>query len=241
MRSVTDLDQMGRFWDERAREDPLFFVDNREPYRAGDLERFFRSGSEDLERFLDLLGTEIHPEAEIVEIGCGIGRITRELAHRGAEVKAIDISSEMLRRAEELNPDLLNVEWIQGDGRRIPLPDESCDLCHSHVVFQHIPDPRVTMSYVREIGRVLRIGGEAAIGVSNEPSVHALRPLGERLRAWVRSVRGRGPHGQDNAAWRGSAVDLDSLIAVAEESGMEVERVTGAGTQYCLLSLVRED
>ena len=32
---------MGRFWDERAREDALFFVDDREPYRQADEARFW--------------------------------------------------------------------------------------------------------------------------------------------------------------------------------------------------------
>jgi len=32
---------MGRFWDERAREDAMFFVDDREPYGNADAERFW--------------------------------------------------------------------------------------------------------------------------------------------------------------------------------------------------------
>jgi len=35
---------MGRFWDERAREDAMFFVDDREPYGNADAERCDQRG-----------------------------------------------------------------------------------------------------------------------------------------------------------------------------------------------------
>ena len=40
---------MGRFWDERAREDAFYFVDNRLDYRDADVERFWREGDDDLD------------------------------------------------------------------------------------------------------------------------------------------------------------------------------------------------
>jgi 2-polyprenyl-3-methyl-5-hydroxy-6-metoxy-1,4-benzoquinol methylase len=49
---------------------------------------------------LGLLAVELRPDDEIVEVGCGVGRITRELARRGRSVRALDVSAEMLERAE---------------------------------------------------------------------------------------------------------------------------------------------
>ena len=47
------------------------------------------------------------------------------------------------RSRREHNPGLANVEWIEGDGTSLaPIEDASADACVSHVVFQHIPDPR---------------------------------------------------------------------------------------------------
>ena len=230
---------MREFWDRRAREDPYFFVDDRLAYKSPDLERFWAGGNEALDGLLGLVGVAIEPGDRVVEIGCGIGRMTRAIASRGASVVALDVSAEMLARAREHNPDLGAVEWMLGDGVSLrPLVDASFDACVSHVVFQHIPDPAVILGYVGEIGRVLRPGGWAAFQVSNDPDVHRGRTRGSalsRARRRLRVAAGRAPRGQSDPAWLGSAVDLGELRAAAAESGMEVERVVGEGTQFCLV------
>ena len=71
---------------------------------------------------LDLLGARIDPRDRIVEIGCGLGRITRALAKRGRDVRALDVSAEMLEMARGHNHDLANVEWIvTGEGTQMCL------------------------------------------------------------------------------------------------------------------------
>jgi len=227
---------MREFWDERAREDPFFFVDNRLAYGDPDLDRFWAGGREDVEGLLAAVEVEIDPEASIVEIGCGVGRLTRVLAARGRDVRALDVSERMLSLAREHNPGLDNVEWILGDGASLSgVASASADVCFSHVVFQHIPDPAITLGYVAEIGRVLRPGGWAAFQVSSEPGVHRPRPLGQRLRNAAASRRGRAPMGQAHPAWLGSAISLDRLRATGLDAGLETERVVGAGTQWCVV------
>jgi len=231
---------MREFWDARAAEDALYFVDNRIPYRGESRERFWDGGEESLAYMQRELGLKIAPTDDVVEIGCGVGRITRALARRCRSVRAIDISEEMLARARELNPHLESVEWIQGDGVSLrPIPDASADGCYSDVVFQHIPDPEITLGYIDEICRVLRPGGWAAFQISNDARVHRRRPLGERLRSGARALLGRGPRGQHHPAWLGSAVDLDALTERANAGGADVERVANPGTQYCRVLLRR--
>jgi len=222
---------MQRFWDARAREDALYFIDTRHTYGAPDLERFWASGEEDLDLLLARLGAALAPTDVVVDIGCGAGRLTRALAARTAEVVAIDVSAEMLERARALNPQAANITWLHGDGTSLaPIADASADACVSHVVFQHIPDPEITLGYVREIGRVLRPGGWAAFQVSNDPAIH-VRSRGQGLRRLL----GRAPRGQSDARWLGSAVSLEDLRAAAREGGLVLERVEGEGTQYCLV------
>lgn len=233
---------MRDFWDERARENALYFVDNTLDYRDANVERFFAEGDRALERILGMLGADLRAKDDVVEIGCGVGRITRALARRARSVAAVDVSAEMLARARELNPDVEGVRWVHGDGTSLAgIDDASADACFSHVVFQHIPDPAVTLGYVREMGRVLRPGGWAAFQVSNDASIH--RPLRgpARLRHRLLGLAGRAPRGQHDPAWLGSAVDLDELRATAGEAEMAVERVEGAGTQFCLVLLRRHD
>lgn len=227
--------EMREFWDERASEDALYFVDNRREYGNVDEEAFWAGGVADLNALLDLVGASLEPTDEVVEIGCGVGRLTRVIASRCVGVTAFDVSGRMVELARERNPSLENVEWVVGDGRTLnPVGDASVDACISHVVFQHIPDPTITLGYVREIGRVLRPGGWSAFQVSNAPAVH-VRPLVERAQAAVRAALGRGPKGQADPAWIGSAIELESLRTAAADGGMAIERVYGEGTQHCLV------
>lgn len=223
--------RMRRYWDRRADEDAFFFVDNRLEYGHPDLEQFWANGQRDLDVLLDALAASIRPTDTVLEIGCGVGRMTRVLADRAEVVTGLDVSERMLDIARQQNPGLTNVEWVLGDGTTLgAIPSSTKDACISHVVFQHIPEPAITLGYVREIGRVLRPGGWAAFQVSNDASVHASRPgFGQRLRALV----GRAPRGQADPSWLGSMVELDALRAAAADGSMQIERIVGEGTQYC--------
>jgi len=225
---------MRRFWDRRARENPWFFISNTLDYSDPDLDRFWASGEEDLDTLLGKLESALERSDHVVEIGCGAGRMTRAIARRVANVTALDVSPRMLELARRENPGLDDVEWVLGDGATLAgVADGSADVCLSHIVFQHLPDPKLTLGYVREMGRVLRPGGRALFQVSNAPEVHT-RPYEGPRRRWS-ALWGRWPRGQRNPAWVGSAVELDELRAAAAETRLELERVVGEGTQYCLV------
>lgn len=233
---------MADFWDARADEDAFFFVDNRQAYRRTDRERFWAGGEESVAVIRERLGIAAAAGDSVVEIGCGVGRITRVLARDAARVVAFDVSPRMLEIAARENPGLENVEWTLGDGHTLaPVADASTDAVLSTVVLQHIPDPEVTLGYVREIGRILRPGGWAALQISDDPSVHRPRSGGGRVRAAVATLLRRRPRGQGHPAWLGSAVGVDRVEEAAAASGMALERVDGAGSQHCLVLLRRED
>lgn len=219
-----------RFWDERARENALYFVDNQLDYRNSDAEAFWAGGDEELGRILGGVGLEIGSHETVLDIGCGVGRMTRALAVRAARVLAMDVSGEMLARAREQNSHLTSVDWIHGDGRSLrPVGDAAVDGCFSWVVFQHIPDEETIFDYVREMARVLKPGGWAVFQASTNPAVHHARPgLSQRLRGAV----GIGPRGQADPAWVGSSVEVEALRRVLEESGLDLETMLVPNTQF---------
>src|SRR5919112_1691205 len=106
--------EMRAFWDRGARDDALFYVDDRG--LAG--EAFWTGGEEIVDRYEADLGFTISG-GTVVEIGCGVGRLTRVLARRADGVVALDVSPEMLALAREHNPGLPNVRWVLGDGRSL--------------------------------------------------------------------------------------------------------------------------
>jgi SAM-dependent methyltransferase len=234
--------QMKSFWDKRADEDAFFFVDNRMRYGSPNLERFWADGERDLDQLLGVLGASIDAGDEVLEIGCGVGRLTRVLAARASCVRALDVSERMLERARELNLSLTNVRWSLGDGSSLGGVDTgSVDVCVSHVVFQHIPDAEITLQYIREMGRVLRPGGWAAFQISNDPGVHDSVPTLGRLRQRVLAVLRRAPRGQNDRNWRGSMVEISDLRETVADGSMRIDRLVGEGTQFCCVLLVRND
>src|SRR5438067_2288386 len=95
----------------------------------------------------------------VLEIGCGVGRMTRMLGRIFGNVTALDVSREMLDRTRVNLADLDNVKLMLGDGATLPgVPDESHDFAFSFIVFQHIPSTEVIASYCRDVTRVLRPG-----------------------------------------------------------------------------------
>jgi SAM-dependent methyltransferase len=230
-------DSMGAFWDDRAREDPFYFVDNSGEYQQADLDRFWTVGEQQLDELLEAVGTRLEAGQTVLDVGCGVGRLTRVLARRAAHVHAVDVSAEMLARARELNPELDNVTWHRNDGTSLqPIEDGSVDAVVSHVVFQHIPDAAVTLGYVREMGRVLRPGGWAAFQISNDPELHA--PRYKPPPRW-KVLLGLAPRGQRNPNWLGAHVELGDVREAARRSGMDVAAVHGEGTQFCYVKTVR--
>ncbi len=241
---MSDARHMADFWDERAREDALFFVDDRlryDPARAeGDETWFWAEGERLLQELLDRADApEIDPGSTTLDVGCGVGRFTRVLAQRSVQVHGVDVSPEMLDRARRLLGSHANVQLHQGDGVSIPLPDASVDVAVSFVVFQHIPDPQITLGYLRELGRVLRPGGWICVQLSNDPAVHrADRADVPRPRLRDRLL-GRVPKGTDDPAWLGSAVTLEQLDEALAAGGLRSAHRSGEGTQYLLERAVK--
>ena len=225
-----------RFWDSRAEEDAFFFIDDRLEYGSPDLDQFWAEGEKDLETLLDAVGAELKPSDDVVDIGCGVGRLSRAIAKRAQTVRAVDVSPRMLEGARKYNADIDTVEWVLGDGTSLAgIDSASADAAVSHVVFQHIPDPEVTLNYVRELGRVLRPGGWAVFQISNDLDRHA--PLGamEKLRARARELLRRGPRGMASPYWRGSGVEISALRSAAGEASLDLEQVLGEGTKWCIV------
>ena len=230
---------MRAYWDAKADENPMWFIHSQLDYAAPDADEFWRSGEEALTSTLDAVGASFAGTERVLEIGCGIGRMTRAIAGRVDHVVGLDVSPAMVERARSALADVGNVELMVGSGADLAgLPDAAFDAVYSFIVFQHIPDPATTCAYVTEIGRVLRPGGWTVFQVSEEPAVHdpSRWAAGERsVRAVVDRRRGRRAAGCLAPEWLGSAVPREQLVAAMERGGLEMVASVGDGTQFCIV------
>jgi SAM-dependent methyltransferase len=218
---------MRRYWDERARRNAAWYVDTSLTYEAIDMDRFFETGRTIVEHAMsgcpDDLGSDL-----AVEIGCGLGRIAIGLADRFDAVIGVDISQEMLDRAQQ-HP---KVTYVLGDGTSLSaISDGAADLVLSFTVFQHIPKTSVIEAYIAEAGRILRPGGVFAFQWNNTPG--ALRWRVRRSLMAVAQRFGFGDaHGRDAPAFLGSRVPLDRIERALARGGLELLKTEGTDSLY---------
>jgi ubiquinone/menaquinone biosynthesis C-methylase UbiE len=207
------LDAMRNDWDQRARENAEYYIQTAVEH--WNEREFFRSGEIDVanEIMPDMLricgGSRSPLDLDVLEIGCGVGRMTKMMARVFGRVTGIDVSAEMIRRARaNLSSD--NVTLIVGDGATLsPLKDASCDFAFSYIVFQHIPSSEVVASYCREVYRVLRPGSLFKFQVQGT--------------VWDRD---RPPN-----TWTGISLSEEDSRLFCQDTGFILEKSHGAGTQ----------
>ena len=108
------------------------------------------------ERFFDL----VPPSGRLtLDVGCGEGRVTRDLAGLGHRVVGVDGSETMLAAAREADP---GGEYVLADAASLPFPDGHADLA---VAFMSLMDVDDMAGSVRELARVLQPGGKLALAV----------------------------------------------------------------------------
>lgn len=115
--------------------------------------------------YVDAAG--LPPAARALEIGCGAGHLTSELARRAREVEALDASQAMVeataaRVAEAGLAERVRVR--QADVHRLPFPAESFDLVVAVGVLPWLHSPA---DAVLEMARVLRGGGRLVLTADN--------------------------------------------------------------------------
>jgi SAM-dependent methyltransferase len=117
------------------------------------------------DRFLELLPP---PGLLTVDVGCGEGRLARDLKALGHTVVAIDRSHTMVRYAREADPAL---DVREADAAALPLGDGEADLVISFMSLMNTDDLGAA---VREAARVLENGGRYCVAIT-----HSLNTAGE--------------------------------------------------------------
>ncbi len=98
----------------------------------------------------------------VLDLGCGEGRYSRILKQKGAVVSGIDPVPRFIEKARSLDPDSI---YLEAFAEALPFEDASFDVVLSYLTVIDIPD---LLAASREVGRVLRPGGElVVVNISN--------------------------------------------------------------------------
>ncbi len=111
------------------------------------------------------LDDHLAPGLRLLDVGCGPGTITVDLAARVApgEVIGFDVAGDVIARADALlerDGAPTNCTFTVDDVYAIDHPDASFDVVHAHQVLQHLTDP---VAALVEMRRVLKPGGVLAV------------------------------------------------------------------------------
>jgi SAM-dependent methyltransferase len=101
------------------------------------------------------------PGERTIELGCGEGRVTRDLAARGHRTVGLEASPTLLEAARTAHPE---GEYVVADAASLPFDDESFDLA---VAYNSLMDIDEMPRAVREAWRVLRPGSRFCICVTH--------------------------------------------------------------------------
>ena len=155
--AVSDIARkMREDWDRRAHVDAKYWV---AATAEADDESYQESAVKDAAALLEGLGDAVGPEARVLDLGCGIGRLAAELSGRFAEVVGVDVSPQMIAVARRMHAQKSDVRFEANSGVDLAgFADGEFGLVFSYSVLPHIP-PDVLEGYFLEVGRVLREGG----------------------------------------------------------------------------------
>jgi SAM-dependent methyltransferase len=166
----------------------------------------------------------LRPGLDLLDVGCGPGSLTADLARYVApgRVIAIDSAAAPLDEARAAAAAAgVQVEVRVGDAYAIDLPDDSVDVVHAHQVLQHVADP---VAVLREMARVCRPGGLIAAR-DGDYAAMTWAPASPLLDRWLEIYRG-------TAKTNGAEPDAGrALLGWAHASGLK--DVTSSASTWC--------
>lgn len=174
-----EKDAVREFWDEASCGEKLYL-------EAGDALGFRRQAEVRyaLEPFIvPFADFDSAGGLRVLEIGVGLGADHQRFAESGALLSGVDLTP----RAVDFTKRRLALFGLQsdlrvGDAERLPFENDTFDRVYSWGVIHHSPD---TPAAVREIFRVLRPGGNAAVMIYHTRSLVGLM-------LWLRYALARG-------------------------------------------------
>jgi len=167
----TGLDAVRRLFDRAVARAPEASV---AAYSLND-PAILAAATEELVAWLDDAGL-LRAEYDVLDLGCGIGRVAAAIAPRVRTVLGVDVSAAMIAEAQRRCA-AANVRFAAVDGTGLDsMPDGTVDLVLAVDSVPYLVQAGVAEAHMRDIARALRPGGTLAIfnlSYRNDPALDA--------------------------------------------------------------------
>lgn len=193
-------------------------------------------------RRVKLLSNHLRSGMDVLELGCGTGYFTRELARSGADIVAIDVSPELLEIAEADCP-AENVRYEAQNASALTYPNDVFDSVVGSSILHHLEINEA----LREIYRVLKPGGTIYF---TEPNMLNPQIAVQKNVPWVKRKLGDSPDETaffrwplrrllDQAGFRDVRIDPFDFLH-PKTPGFLVHRLNGLGRFLENMPLISE-
>lgn len=118
------------------------------------------------------------PGEVVLDVAAGTGALAHELRASGARVVALDLSWRMLVTGAAREGPRRTLDWISGDGTRLPFRNAAFDAATIAFGLRNLPDPEAGL---RELARVTRPGARLAVLEFSRPTFGPYRRLYQAL------------------------------------------------------------
>jgi ubiquinone/menaquinone biosynthesis C-methylase UbiE len=153
---MAKVDHIGMFTTVDALDDPGVFIGLMDRVQMAPDVRAARTGL--LERL------DLRPGQSVLDLGCGTGDHTREVAALvapGGRAVGVDFSLSMITEATTRQAaGTVPASFEQGDAQQLRFESDTFDACRTERMLCHVPDCRAA---IRELVRVTRPGGRVGI------------------------------------------------------------------------------
>jgi SAM-dependent methyltransferase len=166
-----ELAEQRAWWDGAAKANAASAVLSNKS--SWDADEFYASGDAWLDEVRAFAGAhDVQLTGKrALDFGCGLGRMSAALGKHFSVVVGLDISSEMVGRAQDALLDRENLVFSILDSYPFPFASKTFDLVFSTIVIQHISEPH-NLRYIAEFFRVTAPGGytlfDAPVAVTPE-------------------------------------------------------------------------
>jgi 2-polyprenyl-6-hydroxyphenyl methylase/3-demethylubiquinone-9 3-methyltransferase len=157
---------------------------------------------------------------KILDMGCGAGFLTHDMARQGHEVVGVDLSERSLEVARKMD-ETGRIDYLMADVAKVPLPEGSFDAVCAMDILEHVENPRAV---IQEASRLLKPGG-----------LFFFHTFNRTLLSWLVVIKGvewcvknTPPHMHVLRLF----IKPEELEAMCKTHGMVVEEMKGVNVKF---------
>ena len=167
-----ELKDLQKTYDDFARIDPFWAIlsHRQKRGRRWEVKEFFATGDREIEsvmRYVDSLQVALG-KGMALDFGCGVGRLTQALARYFDHCYGVDISSEMIRLANEYNHHGARCRYLVNESADLRIfSDATFDFIYTNIVLQHMKRA-YSLAYIRDFLRIMKPDGLSIFQIPSE-------------------------------------------------------------------------